>query len=218
MENGVDYVKFVNKFVTRYSDKNTFWMASSIGTQGEKSDLDLIRRYKETGDNRFVGELFQRYTHLILGTCIKYLKSKADAQDAMMDIFEELLRKLKTHEVSNFKNWLYSLSRNHCLMKIRKNKGITVVDIENEKIEHKFMESPTYEHLDNEEPSESERLAGALAQLKDNQKQCVELFYLKEMSYKQVADHTGFEMKKVKSYIQNGKRNLLLILSRTQKA
>lgn len=186
--------------------------------QVELSDLDLIARYKETEDNRYVAELFQRYTHLILGTSIKYLKSNADAQDAMMDIFEELLRKLLIHEVANFKSWLYSLTRNHCLMKMRKRKGIVEVDIQDEKIENNFMESPSFEHLDSETPSETELLQGALAQLKEHQKQCVELFYLKEMSYKQVAEVTGFELKKVKSYIQNGKRNLQLILSKTPKA
>ncbi|HHG86453.1 MAG TPA: sigma-70 family RNA polymerase sigma factor [Bacteroidetes bacterium] len=193
-------------------------MGPSISRQEESTDLDLIDKYKETGDNRYVGELFQRYTHLLLGTCIKYLKSHADAQDAMMDIFEELLKKLEVHEVSNFKSWLYSLTRNHCLMKIRKMKGISLVDIESEKIQNRFMESPTFEHLDSEAPNESELLTAALAQLKGNQKQCVELFYLKEKSYKQVAEITGFEMKKVKSYIQNGKRNLYLILSKTHKA
>lgn len=193
-------------------------MGASTTTKVPLSDLDLIEKYKATEDNRHVGELYQRYTHLILGTCLKYLKNREEAQDACMDIFEELLGKLLHHEVSNFKSWLYSLTRNHCLMKMRKQKGIQVVDIQNEKIENRFMESPDFEHLDNEAQSESDLLRQALTHLKDHQRTCVELFYLKEMSYKQVADHTGFELKKVKSYIQNGKRNLLLILSKTTKA
>ena len=108
MENGADCIKFVKHKLPGVQKIKCFWMGSSSGMQGELTDLDLIKRYKETSDNRFVGEVFQRYTPLILGTCIKYLKSKADAQDAMMDIFEELLVKLKAHEVSNFKSWLYS--------------------------------------------------------------------------------------------------------------
>lgn len=193
-------------------------MASSSSKQEIDSDLELIAKYKETEDIKHVAELFQRYTSLIVGTSYKYLKNSEDAQDAMMEIFEELLPKLLVHEVSNFKSWLYSLTRNHCLMKLRKRKGIIEVDLEEEKFENKFMESPSFEHLDSEAPTETDLLTDALGQLKDHQKTCVEMFFLKEMSYKQVADATGFEMNKVKSYIQNGKRNLLLILSKTQKA
>ncbi len=153
-----------------------------------------------------------------MGTSYKYLKNSEDAQDASSEIFEELLPKLLVHNVSNFKSWLYSLTRNHCLMKLRKRKGIIEVDLQEEKFENKFMESPSFEHLDTEAPTETDLLEDALGQLKEHQKTCVEMFFLKEMSYKQVADATGFEMNKVKSYIQNGKRNLLLILSKTQKA
>lgn len=193
-------------------------MQSSSSKQGKDSDLELIAKYKETEDIKHVAELFQRYTSLIVGTSYKYLKNTEDAQDAMMEIFEELLPKLQVHDVSNFKSWLYSLTRNHCLMKLRKRKGIIEVDLEEEKFENKFMESPSFEHLDSEAPTETDLLQDALKQLKDHQKTCVEMFFLKEMSYKQVADATGFDMNKVKSYIQNGKRNLLLILSKTQKA
>jgi RNA polymerase sigma-70 factor (ECF subfamily) len=193
-------------------------MGSSTSTQGEISDLELIKQYKVTEDNSYVAELFQRYTSLILGTSYKYLKNSADAEDASMEIFEELLRKLLVHEVTNFKSWLYSLTRNHCLMKLRKNKGINMVELEGEKFENKFMESPSFEHLDKEAPTETELLQEALSQLKDHQKTCVEMFFLREMTYKQIVDATGFDMNKVKSYIQNGKRNLYLILSKTQRA
>lgn len=193
-------------------------MGATSTTPAPLSDLELVREYKRTEDSRFVGELFKRYTHLVLGTCINYLKNKEEAQDAVMDIFEELMAKLLIHDVQNFKSWLYSLSRNHCLMKIRKNKGILEVDIQDEKIENKFVESPEFEHLDNEAATEADLLKKAIAELKEHQRICVELFYLKELSYKQVADKTGFELKKVKSYIQNGKRNLQLILSKTTKA
>lgn len=177
------------------------------------SDLELIALYKETGNNHHVGVLFNRHSHLILGTAIKYLKHKEEAKDASMDIFEELLEKLLRHDVSNFKSWVYSLTRNHCLMKIRKRKGIIEEEFNAEKNEIHFMESPTFEHLDSEAQSETELLTSALSKLKEHQRVCVELFYLKEMSYKEVAEKTGHELKKVKSYIQNGKRNLQLLLS-----
>ena len=186
-----------------------------VPSQNEK-DLDLINRYQETGNNRYIGELFQQYQNLILGTCIKYLKDRETAKDATMDIFEGLLGKLSSHEVSNFKSWLYTFTRNHCLMYIRKRKGIIEEEFQPEKIEKTFMESPDFEHLDSEAQSESEVLKAAMAQLKDHQRRCIQLFYLEELSYRDVADRTGFELKKVKSYIQNGKRNLQLLLSQAK--
>ena len=179
-------------------------------------DLELIARYKETGNNRYIGQLFEKYKVMIVATSINYLKNRADAEDASMDIFEGLLGKLRTHEVSNFKSWLYSTTRNHCLMVIRKRKGIIEEEFQPEKIEKTFMESPDFEHLDSEAQSESEVLKAAMAQLKDHQRRCIQLFYLEELSYRDVADRTGFELKKVKSYIQNGKRNLQLILSQAK--
>lgn len=180
---------------------------------GNTRDLALIKQYKESGNNRYVGELFTLYQNLILGTCIKYLKDREEGKDACMDIFESLLGKLQNHEVTNFKSWLYSLCRNHCLMKLRKMKGIIEEEYLPEKIDESFMETPDYEHLASEAQSESERLKAALGKLKEHQRVCVQLFYLEELSYREVADKTGFEMKKVKSYIQNGKRNLQQFLS-----
>ena len=179
-------------------------------------DLNLIARYKETGDNHYIGQLFAKYKVMIVATSIKYLKNRADADDASMDIFEALLGKLRSHEVSNFKSWLYTFTRNHCLMVIRKRKGIIEEEFQPEKIEKTFMETPDFEHLDSEAQSESEVLKAAMAQLKDHQRRCIQLFYLEELSYRDVADRTGFELKKVKSYIQNGKRNLQLILSQAK--
>jgi len=182
----------------------------------EATDLELIAEYKATGNNRYVGELFRRHQHMILGTCIKFLKHKEEAKDASMDIFEELLVKLLKHDVSNFKSWLYSLTSNHCRMKIRRRKGIVEEEFDAEKNETYFMETPDYEHLDSEAQSEIDLLNNALSQLKVHQAECVRLFYLQELSYKEVAAKTGYELKKVKSYIQNGKRNLQLILSKAK--
>ena len=192
-------------------------MGSTTNAQAGASDLALILNYKKSKDPRFVGELFNRYSDLVVGACMKYLKHQEESKDASMDIFEELLVKLLAHDISNFKSWLYSLTRNHCLMKLRKVKHITQVDIQDEKIESRFMEKPDFEHLIDESISEAEQLHKAVAQLKDNQRKCIELFYLKELSYKQVSEKTGLDLKQVKSNIQNGKRNLQLILSQGTK-
>lgn len=188
-------------------------MGSTTNAQAGASDLALISSYKKSKDPRFVGELYNRYSDLVIGACMKYLKHQEESKDASMDIFEELLVKLLAHEISNFKSWLYSLTRNHCLMKLRKVKHFTEVDIQDEKIENRFMERPDFEHLIDESKSETEQLHDAVSQLRDKQRLCIELFYLKELSYKQVSEKTGLDLKQVKSNIQNGKRNLQLILS-----
>jgi RNA polymerase sigma factor (sigma-70 family) len=192
-------------------------MGNSFSTSPESTDIELIARYRATKDQQFVGNLFQRYKHLVVGACMKYLKHQEEAKDASMDIFEELIYKLLEHDIKNFKSWLYSLTRNHCLMKIRKGKGISEVDIQNEKIENQFMETADFEHLVNEKQDESEVLLAAIEQLKDGQRECIRLFYLKELSYKEVADITQLDLKQVKSNIQNGKRNLQLILAQAFK-
>ncbi|MBK9451776.1 MAG: sigma-70 family RNA polymerase sigma factor [Bacteroidetes bacterium] len=183
----------------------------------ESTDLEVIAHYKATRDQQYLGKLFQRYKYLVVGICMKYLQHKEEAKDASMDIYEELISKVLEFEIKNFKSWLSSVARNHCLMKIRKTKGISEVDVQNEKIENQFMESADFEHLVTEKQDESEVLLEAIEQLKDGQRECIRLFYLKELSYKEVADITQLDLKQVKSNIQNGKRNLQLILAQALK-
>ena len=147
---------------------------------------------------------------------MKYLKDQEASKDAVMDIFEKLADDLKTHKVTNFKSWLYTVSKNHCLMQLRKEK---------QQLKHhqmladdtrKSVESFEVLHLNEEDPKEAEvqLLEKAIAQLGKEQRKCIELFYLKNLCYGDVAKATRYSLKEVKSYIQNGKRNLKLILSR----
>ena len=87
---------------------------------GDQSDLELIERYKKTHNNEILGVLYERYMHLVYGTCLKYLKDQEAAKDAVMNIFEELMTKLRTHQVDHFRSWLFVVSKNHCLMQLRK--------------------------------------------------------------------------------------------------
>jgi RNA polymerase sigma-70 factor (ECF subfamily) len=179
------------------------------------SDAELILQYKQSNDDAFFVELYQRYTHLVLGTCIKYLKSEAAGRDATMDIFEKLLTDLKKHEVQHFKSWLYMVSKNHCLMILRK-KGDQFVPIDLIKTaSDNFVESSEAMHLHLQAKDEDEKkLHTALQSLNDEQRICVELFYLKNKCYQEIADSSGFTLNQVKSYIQNGKRNLKIILEK----
>jgi len=180
-------------------------------TMQDATDADLIREYKATGKLEFLAALYQRYMNLVYGVCLRYL-DEAASKDAVMQIFEELIPKLQQHEVQNFKSWLHVLTRNHCLMKLRamKPKEGRVVSIEDRPI----MESEEILHHENGFSLEGrlQAMEQCLETLPAEQQKSVQLFYLQEKSYREVAEMTGYDMKKVKSYIQNGKRNLKICM------
>ncbi len=174
------------------------------------NDSELISSYKNSGDNTFVGELYKRYTHLIFGVCMKYLKNEDDAQDASIQIFEKLLIDLKKHEIQQFKAWLHMVCKNFCLMKLRSDGSKQKHFAEMQKDFVVVMENDYELHLtiENKKEAQLNYMEECLKGLNIEQKICVELFYLQEKSYQQVAEETNFSMNNVKSFIQNGKRNL----------
>ncbi|MFT2010452.1 RNA polymerase sigma factor [Pontibacter sp. 13R65] len=175
------------------------------------SDLELVHKYQKTSDMQAMGELFERYTEMVYLVCLKYLKDEEDSKDATMQVFERLLELLKKHEISNFKSWLHVTTRNHCLvlLRSRNTKQVPVDD----KIAI-LMESTALLHLLEEDQQEVtlQLLEKGLTKLPPEQKICLELFYLQQKSYKEIAAITGCELPKVKSYIQNGRRNLKIYL------
>ena len=171
------------------------------------SDQELISRYKKSGDIKWAGKFYDRYTHLVYGICLKYLQSREESKDAVMQIFEKIIDELMTHEVINLKSWLYVVSRNFCLMEIRKRKRTVDISEAFEKNEHLIMESADEMHPI-EEKLDDIKLKKCLEELSSEQKQCIELFYYKEMCYKEISEITKYDLNKVKSYMQNGKRNL----------
>mgnify|MGYP006267250949 CR=1 FL=1 len=170
------------------------------------SDQELIASYRETDESEQVGVLFERYTHWIYGVCLKYLKDEELAKDAVLQIFEKLLTELKKHEIQNFRPWLHQVARNHCLMHLRKKNPVSasLSDMEWEPEEHPDTERETKEQTE----VQLNQLEEGIAQLNPEQRQCIELFFLKEKSYKEIEAQTGFTNKQVKSHIQNGRRNL----------
>jgi RNA polymerase sigma factor (sigma-70 family) len=174
-------------------------------------DAELIAQYRKSNNTKLVGELFNRYAHLVYGVCLKYLKKPADAEDAAMKIFEKLLEDLKNHEVQNFQSWLHIVSKNHCLMDLRKRANSSpTVDFES--ASYHITDVSNVEEVELKE-EQLNGLEKAIHQLNEEQKNCIELFYLQEKCYQEVAEITGYTIKQVKSYIQNGKRNLKLILN-----
>jgi len=189
-------------------------MLEITGKHPETTDEELLLQFKKSGSLDTLGDLYSRYMHLVYGVALKYFQDREEAKDAVMQIFEKLISDLPGHEVRNFKSWLYVLTKNYCLMYIRSKKS-SDGRMEGYKIEQQFMESePELHPLDKEEPSLEEALKECMEQLKAEQKQCIQLFYYQKLCYQEIADKLKMNEKKVKSYLQNGKRNLKICLEK----
>jgi RNA polymerase sigma factor (sigma-70 family) len=172
-------------------------------------DQELIASYKQSGDLKTLGDLYHRYIELVYGVCFKYLKDEEKAKDAVMSIFEELIEKLKKHDVETFKSWLYTLSKNFCLMQLRSAKHIAVKELDVER-----MQSAEDVHLNGvfEKEEQLNQLQNCLEALAPEQKTTVTLFYLENKCYKEITEITGLEWNKIRSHIQNGRRNLKICM------
>lgn len=176
-------------------------------THTKKDDNELLALFYNDKNNEWVGILLQRYTLLLLGICMKYLKNEEEAKDSVQQIFIKVLTELPKYKVDYFKSWLYSIAKNYCLMKIRSN-SIRFTELNNN------MYDTTATMPDNDEWWEREYslelLETSMQLLNLEQQQCIMLFYHHKLSYRQIVKQTGYTMMQVKSYIQNGKRNLRL--------
>lgn len=179
-------------------------------TYNDISDGELLGYFYADGNQEWIGVLLQRYTLLLLGVCMKYLKDETEAKDAVQQIFLKVLTEVPKYKIEFFKSWLYMVAKNHCLMRLR-DKGA------------KAAKELTDTHLvqtdeDKSDVWQNEKtyalLEEAIDELNEEQKRCINLFYLQKRSYQQIADRTGFSGMQVKSYIQNGKRNLKIILEK----
>jgi RNA polymerase sigma factor (sigma-70 family) len=174
------------------------------------TDLELVRLYKQEGDIHVLAELYQRYMDLLYAVCLKYLKEPEASKDAVMMIFEDLVVKLSKHEVTHFKGWVYIVAKNHCLMQLRAKKQMPVV------MEPDFMQLAENVHLNGvfENEDNLKQLTNCIDTLSAEQKQSVQLFYLQEKSYKEIAAITDTEWNKVRSLIQNARRNLKICMDK----
>ncbi len=179
------------------------------------SDLELISLYKKSDEKEVLGILFKRYTKFVFLVSLKYLKNQEESMDIVMLVFEKLFVDLKRHEILNFKAWLHTVTRNHCLLKLRKDQTTLKKRDNFKKDELSIMENENDYHLTNEKIKEKQLtdLEKAVNELKPEQKICVDLFYIQEKTYTEVAEITGYSMNQVKSFIQNGKRNLKIKLT-----
>jgi RNA polymerase sigma-70 factor (ECF subfamily) len=174
------------------------------------SDNELLEKFYSDYNNEWLGILFPRYTLLLFGVCMKYLKNGEDAKDAVQQIFLKAINELHKYKVTYFKSWIYMIAKNHCLMQLR-DKNKIAVEI-NEHIT--ATEEPAEINFHLERNDILNKMNIALQQLKKEQQQCLTLFYLEKQSYVEISNTTGYDMPQVKSYIQNGKRNLKLLVEK----
>jgi RNA polymerase sigma factor (sigma-70 family) len=199
----------------RYREENPYFPVVNKDPFIHISDQELLDRYYSDRNNDWLGILLERYTLLLFGVCMKYLKNEEEAKDSVQQVFVKIIIELPRYKVVYFKSWIYTVARNYCLMKLRDR---------HEKVPAAITESmmATYD----EEPAEKthlekdhllELMTETLEELGKEQKLCVTLFYLEKRSYQEIADSTEFTLMQVKSHIQNGKRNLKLLLEKKRK-
>jgi RNA polymerase sigma factor (sigma-70 family) len=176
------------------------------------TDIELVLEYKAAGDLHVLAQLYQRYMDLVYGVCLKYLKNPELAKDAVMHIFEELIEKLKKHEVENFRGWLYQLAKNHCLMQLRSRKNLRTVEVP-----PSLMQSEENVHLNGvlEKEENFKQLENCLATLSEDQRKAVQLFYIEGKCYNEIVALMGQNWNQVRSFIQNGRRNLKICMEKT---
>ena len=179
----------------------------------DTSDEDILKHYKQTGDKEIFADLFKKHVTVVYGTCLFYLQDKDEAQDATMQLFEKLLLDVNNREIDHFKGWLSFVVRNHCISLIRKQKSQAKNIKSYYEFEYQDANLETEESIGRVGDEQMlEQMKQSLPKLKEGQRICVELFYLKDKSYQEIANETRYSLNEIKSYIQNGKRNLKLLM------
>ena len=192
------------------------WLKSKQSGNNSTTDDELVASYRASGDRKALSILFDRYSHLVFGVCMKYFKDEDESKDATINIFEKLMNDLRRFEVMRFNFWLHTVSKNYCLMVLRSRKAMIRIDNEDGRGIDAFVENEFPDHLPGIPGKEDQLqlLEEAITNLDNDQRICIELFYLKKMCYQDVSELTGFDMNQVKSYIQNGKRNLKIYMNK----
>ncbi|MDH6308365.1 RNA polymerase sigma-70 factor (ECF subfamily) [Dysgonomonas sp. PFB1-18] len=194
--------------------KTTHLKFFSLNKKKEYSDEELLLRFKKTGESEYFHLLYERYIPLIYGLCLKYLQNPEQSQDAVIDIYENLSQRIQDYEIKIFKNWLYSVVKNHCFHILKSNKKEIIVDFDSQLMESD-MDFPLFS--ENNDREKEDVLNQCLEKLPDPQRISIEKFFYENKSYVDIVDETGFHLKSVKSYIQNGKRNLKICIEKNLK-
>ena len=176
------------------------------------SDQELLKRFYDDHNNDWLGALLERYVLLLFGVCMKYLKNEEEAKDGVQQIFLKAITELHKYRVSFFKSWIYTVARNHCLMQIRDRNGKFSTRIDEDSAVSPVEEGDQGHAVEKDQMLEL--MENSLGQLNKEQNQCLILFYLEKKSYQEITENTGYTLMQVKSHIQNGKRNLKILMDK----
>lgn len=196
-----------------YKNEKRYFSIVKVDRHNHMTDADLLQQYKADGDQQWIGILLERYTLLLLGVCMKYMKSEDEAKDCVQQIFLKVLTDVGKYKIDFFKSWLYMVAKNYCLMQLR-DKGVKSAK---ELQDHQIADKETDRNEIQQNEQTYNLLEEAIEELNEEQRRCVILFYLQKNSYQQIVDKTGYNLSQVKSYIQNGKRNLKLLMDKKLK-
>ena len=207
------FVKSVVKFhnCSIIANENSYFQPVNPKLHKHITDQELLERFYADHDNEWLGILLERYTLLLFGVCMKYLKNEEQAKDSVQQIFLKAITELQKYRVEYFKSWIYMVAKNHCLMQLRDKPGKNTIEIK-ETIPAGNDEPDKEELLLNEKTYQY--MEEALKELNPDQQLCVTLFYIEKKSYQQITEQTGYSMMQVKSHIQNGKRNMKILIEK----
>lgn len=186
-------------------------MAQSNPKYASLTDENLLANYRANDDLIYLGELYQRHSEMVYYVCLRYFQDSENSKDAVMQIFEELIRKVNKQEINDFPRWLYVVAKNFCLMQLRSKKNISTTSLD------EFVKFPYDLHPSENSEEKEEQLTAmeqCLDKLPEKQKASIDLFFLQEKCYQDISMETGYSMKEVKSFIQNGKRNLKICMEK----
>ena len=207
-------MKFPVSGIIEFEFENSYFQPVNSKSLSHTTDQQLLEKFYADQDNEWLGILLQRYTLLLLGVCMKYLKNEELAKDSVQQVFLKAITELHKYKVDYFKSWIYMVAKNHCLMQLRDKPGKNTVPI-TERLLIKEDETDSLKIFQDEKTYEL--MSIALKELNPEQQQCVTLFYLHRKSYIEICQATGFTLMQVKSHIQNGKRNLKILIEKKLK-
>jgi len=189
-------------------------MTNNLTNKKFLKDEEIIEKFKNDPDNKLLNELFTRYIHLTYNLCFKYLKNDDACKDAVIEIYEQIINDIRKYEIKHFKNWLYVKTKNYCLNNNNQKNNSKIELIFFEQIDNIFMEFPFFINHSTEEINiiDNNQMETVINKLNAKQKKCIQLFYFENNSYSEISDITGYDIKQVKSHLQNGKRNLKNII------
>lgn len=178
------------------------------------SDAELIEASLQ-GSERAFRQLVERHHALAHASVRSVLGDRDEAEDVVQEVFIKVYRALPTFRTdARFSTWLYRIARNEAITLVRKR------SMSGPSIEDTVIAAPAAQRPDEQYRAEAERMEMGrhLAQLEDKYRTVLELRYLGERSYEEIAEAMELPIGTVKSYIHRAKAELKRIMIRSDQA